>query len=287
MLQVYSPRESESTFHRSLFLFVCNNESCVDNQSRVFRCQLPRENQFYSSESPSEDPENPTIVTPERFGLKTCAFCGGSGHLSCAKCNKVFYCSKDHQVVHWKFLGHKESCEKGDEAGQETEEKIKSMLLPEYELTIDLEENYANQSKKSKSESNDKDYQEALKKIKPSLQNEDLESVATESQEDKCFSKFRSVVSECPEHVLRYARTECLGPLWATDVNQIKTSDVPNCNYCGCERSFEFQVMPQLISLLGAQFKGDFATIVVYTCKNSCSNGPEYREEYVWKQMFQ
>lgn len=27
-----------------------------------------------------------------------------------------------------------------------------------------------------------------------------------------------------------------------TDENQLKSSDVPNCQYCGAERNFEFQV---------------------------------------------
>lgn len=284
LLQVYSPREDENTFHRTLFLFICNNESCINHQAKVFRCQLPRINPFYSNDPPSEDPNNPTLVTPKQFGLKTCIFCGSSGHLSCSKCNKVSYCSKDHQIIHWKSLGHKESCGKSDVDEKTDQEIIKQMLFTEYELTLDLEENYSKESNEKSSE--DLNFQDALKKIKPTLQNEDLESVAPESKEDKCFAKFRSICSSCPDHVLRYVRNENTIPLWATDVNQINSNEIDKCNLCGSERKFEFQVMPQLISLLGSSFKGDFATLIIYTCKNSCNNGSDYKEEFVWKQMY-
>lgn len=286
LLQVYSPREAECTFHRSLFLFICNNGSCVNHRAQVFRCQLPRQNDYYSPDPPCEDASKPTLITPGQFGLKVCAFCGASGNLSCAKCSKASYCSKDHQIVDWKQLGHKESCGSENKDCEAHDEKAKALLLPELELTLDLEENYQKESSKPQNTSGDKEYLEALKSIKPSLQNEDLETVAAESEEDKCFMKFRKVCSDCPEHVLRYVRNDTSTPLWATDVNQLDTASVPRCENCNSERSFEFQVMPQLISQLGPSFKADFATLVIYTCKDSCPGGPEYKREFVYKQVY-
>ncbi|MBA0832288.1 hypothetical protein Goarm_016688, partial [Gossypium armourianum] len=68
LLQVYAPLvEKDSTFHRTLFVFMCLSMKCLlrdqheqwkrhpDKQSRsvkVFRCQLPRANSFYSSKPP-------------------------------------------------------------------------------------------------------------------------------------------------------------------------------------------------------------------------------------------
>lgn len=68
LLQVYAPGPSEESqaFHRSLFIFMCPNASChnkFNTQStkshtghskpiipfRVLRCQLARENSFYSN----------------------------------------------------------------------------------------------------------------------------------------------------------------------------------------------------------------------------------------------
>ncbi|KAL8561730.1 hypothetical protein ACOMHN_026013 [Nucella lapillus] len=62
LMQVYSPREKpeEDAFHRTLFLFVCQNyECCSANDSTnflVLRSQLPRKNDFFSSDPPPDDP---------------------------------------------------------------------------------------------------------------------------------------------------------------------------------------------------------------------------------------
>lgn len=54
LLQVYASRGSEepTAFHRALHLFVCTN--CQPNGARLFRAQLPWENEFYSTEPPIE-----------------------------------------------------------------------------------------------------------------------------------------------------------------------------------------------------------------------------------------
>lgn len=41
---------------------------------------------------------------------RACAICGSKEHVKgCAACGAVFYCSKEHQVQHWKS-GHKKEC---------------------------------------------------------------------------------------------------------------------------------------------------------------------------------
>ncbi|PON55556.1 hypothetical protein PanWU01x14_187360 [Parasponia andersonii] len=70
MLQVYAPEDVEYAFHRTIFVFICTSMACLrqdqheqwkrhpDRPSRsvkVFRCQLPRDNPFYSSEPPIND----------------------------------------------------------------------------------------------------------------------------------------------------------------------------------------------------------------------------------------
>lgn len=68
-----------------------------------------------------------------------------------------------------------------------------------------------------------------------------------------------------PGQVLRYA----LGgsPLWFCAEGRWG-SDVPACA-CGAPRVFEFQVMPQLISLLETD-RLDFGIVAVYTCSEHC-----------------
>ena len=117
LLQVYSPDEgSHDAFHRTLFLFVCSNADCCKiNDSGnlfVFRSQLPRKNEFYSSEPPKEIPLNEEPDASKFQSL--CVVCGCYGPKSCGKCHKITYCSKEHQSIDWK-AGHKKNCgEKGN-----------------------------------------------------------------------------------------------------------------------------------------------------------------------------
>lgn len=116
VLQIYAPMDNwDGTFHRSLFVFACGvTPECV-NEFKVFRCQLARENQFYSTSPPNYHSEyeeralryNPT---PEAFKLPMCCVCGVKGDKKCSQCLRANYCSKQHQVAHWKFGGHKKSC---------------------------------------------------------------------------------------------------------------------------------------------------------------------------------
>jgi pre-rRNA-processing protein TSR4 len=112
LLQVYSPNNSrEDCFHRTVLIFVCRETSCVSakNNFRVFRCQLPRENEFYSSQSPDENGSTIDIAVNK---AQLCVICGSSGPLSCANCKVAAYCSKAHQQLHWK-AGHKLECKTG------------------------------------------------------------------------------------------------------------------------------------------------------------------------------
>ncbi|KAK1283524.1 hypothetical protein QJS10_CPB21g01720 [Acorus calamus] len=65
---VYAPiAEKESAFHRTVFVFMCTSMACLlrdqhdqwrrgsERLEKVFRCQLPRLNQFYPSEAPKEN----------------------------------------------------------------------------------------------------------------------------------------------------------------------------------------------------------------------------------------
>lgn len=63
--------------------------------------------------------------------------------------------------------------------------------------------------------------------------------------------------------------------------------NIPNCQECGSERQFEFQVMPQLLIDLKIEniLKSiDWGILAIYTCKDSCSPKLKYVQEYIWKQ---
>uniref|UniRef100_A0A453I9S8 MYND-type domain-containing protein n=1 Tax=Aegilops tauschii subsp. strangulata TaxID=200361 RepID=A0A453I9S8_AEGTS len=110
VLQIYAPIESNAAaFHRTLFMFMCPSMACLHrdqhkqwtrNQGnprrsvRVFRCQLPRTNVFYSSEPPSRNNSDKPLCA----GAALCHWCGTwKGDKICGGCKKSRYCSEKHQ----------------------------------------------------------------------------------------------------------------------------------------------------------------------------------------------
>lgn len=68
---------------------------------------------FSSLSSPSHQSTLPTLVEmggqAKRSPISRCAVCNKRCSASCGACQKVFYCSKDHQRSHWQ-QGHKLAC---------------------------------------------------------------------------------------------------------------------------------------------------------------------------------
>lgn len=61
------------------------------------------------------------------------------------------------------------------------------------------------------------------------------------SEQDKMFAKFRKQIDYAPNQIIRYDRGGT--PLWISDYNIPATETiVPDCQYCGEKRIFEFQV---------------------------------------------
>lgn len=68
---------------------------------------------------------------------------------------------------------------------------------------------------------------------------DELEQYTNKMPEDKVFKKFNKRIARHPEQVLRYDKGG--SPLWITG-NTENLIQIPNCQYCGGERQFEFQV---------------------------------------------
>uniref|UniRef100_A0A452UY20 Programmed cell death 2 like n=1 Tax=Ursus maritimus TaxID=29073 RepID=A0A452UY20_URSMA len=52
-----------------------------------------------------------------------------------------------------------------------------------------------------------------------------------------------------------------------------EVTELPACSHCGVRRTFEFQLMPALVSMLRSTNLGlsvEFGTILIYTCEKSC-----------------
>ena len=65
-----------------------------------------------------------------------CVVCGCSGPKRCAKCHSMNYCSREHQVIHWK-LGHRKHC--GDETQSVTCDGTGGVLFKEFEIVTEPE----------------------------------------------------------------------------------------------------------------------------------------------------
>uniref|UniRef100_A0A3P8S9I9 Programmed cell death 2 n=1 Tax=Amphiprion percula TaxID=161767 RepID=A0A3P8S9I9_AMPPE len=289
LLQVYAPISGQDrSFHRTLFLFCCRTPECYsrnDNRCmKVFRSQLPRRNEFYPYEPPPEDepPNNPEEDQSVLSGVKLCWVCGCPGNKACSRCHAVTYCGKHHQTLHWKHTHKKQCCKEASTA------TTSSLLFPESELVTEPEEE---EEEKDTKEDEEKEKEEG-EIILPfcslsALAETDLEEMAMhETEDNKVFQRFKKKISPEPHQVLRYSRGG--SPLWVSSQHIPSDADIPPCT-CGVKRTFEFQVMPQLLNSLSVDSTGasiDWGTLAVYTCSISCNHDDQYCPEFIWKQDF-
>ncbi|XP_040889802.1 programmed cell death protein 2 [Toxotes jaculatrix] len=297
LLQVYAPISGQDrSFHRTLFLFCCRTPECyTHNDSRcmkVFRNQLPRRNEFYPYDPPPEDeplsdPEYDHSVLPVS-GVKLCWVCGCPGNKACSRCHTVTYCGKHHQTLHWKHTHKKECC--NQEASIVT---TSPFLFPESELVTEPEEEEdegkEEDTKEAEGEEEGLGAQRGVDcpSLADTLTETDLEEMAmSETEDTKVFQRFKKKIAPEPHQVVRYSRGG--SPLWVSSQHIPSDQDIPPC-ICGARRTFEFQVMPQLLNSLRVDSTGasiDWGILAVYTCSASCDHDDQYCPEFIWKQDF-
>lgn len=307
LLQVYAPiTEKESTFHRTLFVFMCPSMSCLHRDQheqwkrspekpsrsvKVFRCQLPCSNPFYSSEPPRNDGTD----KPSGSGVLLCNWCGTwKGDKVCSGCKRTKYCSHKHQVLHW-HSGHKIDCQqlslsddssssKNGTTSAEIIKVVSNSLWPEYEMINDDESEYDAEM----SDDNIPTHSLVSRNKMDNTMNSLLD-IFEGNSDKKCWASFQQRIAKAPEQVLRYCRNASAKPLWPLSSGQPSKTDIPNCSYCGGPSDFEFQILPQLLYYFGVKNDADsldWATIVVYTCKSSCEASMAYKEEFPWVQLY-
>ncbi|KAL3517405.1 hypothetical protein ACH5RR_019994 [Cinchona calisaya] len=303
LLQVYAPLlHKESTFHRTLFVFICPSMSCLlkdqhdqwkkqpekaSRSVKVFRCQLPRFNSFYSSEPPRHDGSD----RPSRNGAVLCSWCGTwRGDKVCGSCRRVHYCSEKHQTAHWRS-GHKTECQRSSIApvasaststslSAETQKVASNHLWPQFEIVNEDE----CEAHKSENDGLDKSLisQNQMDEVKSLLDTFEVDG------DKRTWASFQERISRDPEQVLRYYRLAKTKPLWPMSSGRPSKMDIPRCSYCGGSPACEFQVLPQLLYYFGVENNADsldWATIVVYTCEASCQDSIVYKEEFAWVQL--
>ncbi|BBN05131.1 pre-rRNA-processing protein TSR4 [Marchantia polymorpha subsp. ruderalis] len=324
VLQVYAPSEDDaSAFHRTLFVFVCTSLACLQqdqNQQRrkdkpkrsvkVFRSQLPRENDYYSASPPLTDGS----ALPLCKGAVLCSWCGTwKGDKICGGCKETRYCSQTHQMDHWRG-GHAPGCRQAQEKMKATNEESCTTsssdvegadgvslsspacpsLWPEFELIV---EDHSDDEDEDSDEGG-MDERDGVRRLLSEYENrrrnqgreefssKDVAELQESSAEEQQWAAFQARVSKTPGQVLWYLRSADAKPLWPRVDGQPKTTDIPQCSHCGGNRIFEFQILPQLLYYF--QLKDDpdsldWGTIAVYSCENSCTvEGGS--QEFAWVQ---
>ncbi|XP_074567429.1 uncharacterized protein LOC141824092 [Curcuma longa] len=305
LLQIYAPiPEKESTFHRMLYVFICPSMSCLLQDQheqwkrreeaprrsiKVFRCQLPRSNAFYSSEPPRKDGND----KPLSVGVALCSWCGTwKGEKVCSSCKQARYCCEKHQAMHWKS-GHKNQCHHNLESISSglPREKLSrdkvacSSLWPEYEILIEDECAYDVEASEGAS-------YETSSLVTQHVTDDTYQFLSDKFEADdnkRSWASFQERISKCPSQVLRYSRDLMANPLWPLSIGRPSMTNLPKCKYCNGSVCYEFQIMPQLLYYLGVKNDSDsldWGTIVIYTCLASCEASVRYKEEFVWVQLY-
>eukprot|EP00250_Pteridium_aquilinum_P004202 c14429_g1_i1 orf=145-1374(+) len=312
LLQVYAAIEGrEHAFHRTLFVVMCPDMACLhkdmENQRKisqekscrsvkVFRCQLHRINKFYRKDPPKDN----ELDSPIGKGVPLCSWCGTwKGEKLCGGCKKARYCSRHHQLEHWKS-SHAAICKAQvayagkpieDLEGKLSKVELKdalqqadtnvpacSKLWPEFEI-IDEEEGCDEESTSSGNmaiigSGKEDDISRQFQEVEPSL-------------EQQHWASFQARLARAPGQVLRYCRAQDAKPLWPRLDERPATSSIPACPICKEKRIFEFQVLPQLLYFFKVPNDPDaldWGTLAVYTCDASCMSSKAYVEEFVWVQ---
>ncbi|XP_047312935.1 programmed cell death protein 2 [Impatiens glandulifera] len=293
LLQVYAPfSDKDYAFHRTLFVFMCPSMTCLNQDQheqwkrlpekasrsvKVFRSQLTRSNPFYSKEAPKYNgTDEPSII-----GASLCNWCGTwKGDKVCSSCRKTRYCSEKHQSLHWKS-GHKIDCCQLDAASQSSSCTGNKTTWPQFEII--------NEDEVLEEEEEEEGLNNSL--VVGSKIDESVNSMLHDFEGDadkQSWVSFQDRIGRAPEQIMRYCRHEKAKPLWPMHSGRPSKADIPNCSSCGGPRAFEFQILPQLLYYFGVKNDVDsldWASIVVYTCENSCEGSSSYKEEFSWVQL--
>lgn len=131
-----------------------------------------------------------------------CVVCGCSGPKRCAKCHSVNYCSREHQVIHWK-AGHKKHCE--DEKQPITNDVAGGLLFTEFEIVTEPEPPITITREKSEEERL-KDYHKFLERHSGQFDSAEMDKMCLDEvgkgvRKDKQFMMFKKRIAVEPDQV--------------------------------------------------------------------------------------
>jgi len=277
LLQCYAPDPATpAAFHRTLLLFLCRQSACwaehaTDPPILALRSQLYRDNPCYPALPPGPGPA-PALAAPP-----LCAVCGGRGDLRCSRCRGPSYCCPACQRLDWR-AGHKADCRPGapytgSKAGWTLQECLLDM---EVEPDEDEEDGGVDLCQS----------EEGAGLQLGEVGEAEWEELERGQAEDRTCEKFRQRIRRAPDQVLRYERRG--KPLLCAARPALPAP--PPCPLCSAPRTFELQVMPQLLCELGLGLEAgaglDWGSLYLFTCDASCS-APGYTKEVLYLRQFE
>ncbi|KAM6223719.1 programmed cell death protein 2-like [Rhynchocyon petersi] len=293
VVQVYCPLEG-SPFHRLLHVFACARPSCNSGGSwKVFRSQwLP------TAEKKSPDPQK------QEDSLVTEDWCTGandwgsdSEELPAPQLTVGFGSDNNSDKrTDWSTrlqdLTLQDAAPEAAPPGGKPLLPVMPQFLPYYICVVD-EDDYGDFVSLDHAHSLLREYQQREGVTMEQLLSQSLSSVGDEKYEkttiksgSKMFYKFMKRISACQEQIMRYSWDG--EPLFLSCPSP-EFSELPTCSYCGAQRIFEFQLMPELVSMLRSAYPDlsvEFGIILIYTCEKSCwpQNHQTPLEEFCIKQ---
>ncbi|XP_004595080.2 programmed cell death protein 2-like [Ochotona princeps] len=293
VVQVYCPLEG-SPFHRLLHVFACARPGCGGSRAhswKVFRSQC--------LQVPEKEAQLPQ---KQENGLDAQDWCDGADDWGSDSeevppsqapldCGNGPNSSKGRDwTTQLQHLHLQDAAPDATQQGQGVTLPTVPPLqfLPYYIAVVD-EDDYRDCAGLDHAQNLLRDYQHREGVALDQLLSQDLPNDGDEKYEktviksgDQLFYRFMKRIAACREQILRYS--------WSGEPLLLMrpVSDVtepPACSHCGGPRTFEFQLMPALVSMLQAADPGvsvEFGTILVYTCERSCwpPNHPTPLEEF-------
>ncbi len=236
---------------------------------------MAQENDFYPYECDVDvdvDVDGWDMHQCKNWDVNLCTVCGQYGKGRCPLA-KQWFCSKEHQKEYHKYLKKEKMCE-----GRNLD--ISSLQYIESELVVEDEP-------PDDKEACDEDEKKLAGKINKDSLFCDTDDVDDDGADDGLieqsdlnqmtgvdaiggtsdqitmdfYTRIGRAGGDVKAQCLRYCRWPDTsveggsegthnGPLWISSLNCPNDEDIPPCEYCGAERKFEFQLMPQIIHIL-------------------------------------
>lgn len=286
VVQVYCPLEA-SSYHRNIHVFACTSQRCCGKLGswRALRSQC-LESKMITSSVPQS-----SVLTPVKETLmSTTDWCDEANDWGMEEEEQVVIGDTSQAQVITPF-GHSEVATAANVDldvsqklqvltlnGVEENPTPKTIIFCSFYISVMDESDLVEERDLQHAQELLKEYEEreglAVRELGSCKDGAKEKYEKTKARHgDAVFSRFMKKISVCPEQILRYSWKG--SPLFISEPPSNVSQMVPVCSLCGSSKSFEFQLMPALVSLLKSEDSNlqvtlEFGTVLVYTCRNSC-----------------